>query len=99
MRRSICYCEPTTAAAGEVNTWKFIYTSAVSLPKNTKLKFDLMSKGRDIDWEIPDANLKKTRNVIYAHTENGKVIQAKEVEIPDSFAPQYEFILPQALPA
>lgn len=99
MRRSICYCEPTTATAGEANTWKFIYTSAVSLPKNTKLKFDLMSKGRDIDWEIPTANLKKSGNVIYAHTENGKVIQAKEVEIPDSFAPQYEFILPQALPA
>lgn len=99
MRRSICYCEPNVAFAGEVNTWKFIYTSSISLPKGTKLKFDLFSKGRDIDWEIPTANLKKTSNVIFAQLENGKILQAKEIETPDSFVPQFEFTLTSELEA
>lgn len=99
MRRSICYCEPSLCRAGETNTWKFTYTSAVSLPKGTRLKFDLMSKGRDIDWEIPSSNLKKSNNVIFAKLENGKILQAKEIEIPESFTPQYEFILPSELEA
>lgn len=99
MRRSICYCEPSTALAGEVNTWTFVYTSAIDLPKGTKLKFDLGSKGRDIDWEIPSVNLKKTSNVIFAQLENGKILQAKEIDVPDRFAPDYEFILPSELEA
>src|SRR5947207_2102390 len=40
MRRSICYCEPAQALAGEYNTWNFVYTSSTSLPKGTKFKFD-----------------------------------------------------------
>jgi len=99
MRRSICYCEPASAQAGEVNTWKFVYTSASSLPKGTRLKFDMSSKGRDIDWEIPTSNLKKTSNVIYAELDNGKTIQAKEIRSTDSFTPDFEFILPSALEA
>ena len=99
MRRSICYCDPSGALAGEVNTWKFVYTSAISLPKGTKLKFDLMSKGRDIDWHIPSSNLKKTSNIIYAKLDNGKILQAKEIETPDSITPQYEFVLASELPA
>jgi len=98
MRRSICYCDPNTASAGETNNWKFIYTTAIALPKGTKLKFDLQSKGRDLDWHVPSANLKKAGNVIYAKLENGKVLQAKEIEVPDSFTPQYEFVLPSQLP-
>lgn len=98
MRRSICYSEPNSAMAGERNTWLFVYTTATSLPKGTKLKFDLQSKGRDIDWELPSSNLKKTNNVIFAHTDNGKIIQAKEVEIPDSYTPHFEFVLPADLP-
>lgn len=99
MRRSICYCDPNSASAGETNTWKFVYTSAVALPKGTKLKFDLMSKGRDIDWHVPSANLKKTGNVVFAKLDNGKVLQAKEIETPDSFTPQFEFTLASELPA
>ena len=99
MRRSICYCEPNTADAGEVNNWKFVYTTALALPKGARLKFDTCSKGRDIDWEIPSSNLKKTKNVIYAYLENGKILQAKEIETPDSFAPQFEFVLPSELEA
>lgn len=99
MRRSICYCEPTAAKAGEVNTWKFIYTSATSLPKGTRLKFDMQSTGRDIDWEIPTANIKKGSNVIYAELDNRKIIQAKEIPSAQGFTPDFEFILPSALEA
>lgn len=98
MRRSICYCEPANAIAGEVNTWNFVYTTSVALPKGTKLKFDFMSKGRDIDWEVPSSNVKKTSNVIYGVLDNGKGVQAKEIEVPDSFAPHFEFILPSEIP-
>ncbi|MBA2369500.1 MAG: DUF3604 domain-containing protein [Candidatus Protochlamydia sp.] len=97
MRRSICYCDPAYALAGESKTWKFIYTASVALPKGTKLKFDLQSKGREIDWEIPSANLKKPGGVIYALLKNGKILQAIEIEVPDSFTPQYEFTLPSIL--
>jgi hypothetical protein len=94
MRRSICYTEPSHATAGELNTWKFIYTPATKLPKGTKLKFDVMSAGRDIDWELPTADPKATANVIYAKLENGKTIQAKKIEYPDRFTPDFEFQLP-----
>lgn len=97
MRRSISICEPTSGLAGATRTWKFIYTTATALPKGTKLKFDLGSKGRELDWEVPTANLKKSGNVIYAKMENGKVIAGKEIELPDSFVPQYEFILPSEM--
>lgn len=99
MRRSICYTEPALAMAGEVNTWKFVYTPSINLPKGARLKFDLMSKGRDIDWEIPTANLKKPKNVIYALLENGKVLPAKEVENKKSLTPYFEFILPAPMQA
>jgi hypothetical protein len=94
MRRSISYCEPNNATAGEVNTWTFVYTSANNLPKGTRLKFDFGTQGRDLDWEIPSVNLKKTSNVIYARLENGKTLQATEIENPEAFTPFYEFILP-----
>lgn len=99
MRRSICYCEPTNALAGEVNNWTFIYTSSVVLPKGTRLKFDMACQGRDIDWEVPSANLKKPSNVFYLELESGKIVQGKEVEKPDSFTPDFEFVLPTALEA
>lgn len=99
MRRSICYCEPNRASAGEINTWRFVYTPSIDLPKGAKLKFDLSSKGRDIDWEIPSVNLKKTSNVIFGQIDNGKPIQAKEVESEDSITPSFEFTLPAKLEA
>lgn len=99
MRRSICYCEPNIASAGEINNWKFIYTPSIDLPKGTKLKFDLQSKGRSIDWEVPSANLKKTDNIIYAEIDKHKVLQAKEVESSESFTPAFEFVLPSKLEA
>lgn len=99
MRRSICFCEPNTAFAGEINNWKFIYTSSTALPKGARLKFDPASKGRVIDWEIPSANLKKGNNLIYALLENGKVLQAKEIEVAGRLTPEFEFTLPVDVPA
>lgn len=99
MRRSICVCEPGHALAGEAITWKFIYTPSVNLPKGTRLKFDLQTKGRDIDWEIPTANLKSEDGVIFALLGNGKIIQATEVNVADQFAPLYEFVLPSVIEA
>lgn len=99
MRRSICYCEPSTATAGEINTWSFVYLPSIDLPKGTKLKFDMQCKGRDIDWEIPSANLKKTSNVIFAKMPKFKVINAKEIESSYSVTPSFEFVLPAKLEA
>lgn len=99
MRRSICYCEPNQASAGEIRTWKFIFTTATSLPKGAKLRFDLQSKGRGIDWETPSVNLKSGSNVIYAQIGKGAPIQGKEVQVADSIVPQFEFILPTPVPA
>ena len=65
MRRSICYCEPSAALAGEVSNWKFIYTTANNLPKGAKIRFDLGSKGRPNDWQIPHTNLKEKSNLIW----------------------------------
>lgn len=99
MRRSICYCEPSLALAGDISTWKFSYTTATALPKGTKLKFDLQSRGREIDWELPSANPKDKENLIWAETANGKAIAAKEIERPDEFTPAYEFVLPAEVKA
>lgn len=99
MRRSICYCEPNSAQAGESRTWKFIYTPSATLPKGSKIRFDMQSSGRDIDWEIPNTNLKKAEGAVYADLGKGKILQAEEIDIPGSFAPLYEFILPAALEA
>ena len=97
MRRSICYSEPSVARAGQTATWKFHYTTATALPKGTRLKFDLQSKGRDIDWEVPGTRLDEDANVIYGELENGTILQAEEVETPDSIVPQFEFVLPSPL--
>lgn len=99
MRRSICYCEPSLVSAGESNTWKFVYTPSIDLKKGARLKFDLLSKGREIDWELPIANLKKDGNLIFLVVPPKKIVAAKEVESKDSVAPLYEFILPQDVEA
>lgn len=94
MRRSISYAEPKTALAGETKTWKFIYTPANDLPKGARLKFDLGSKGRVFDWEIPQTNLKSKKNLIWMQIPSKKPLNAVEVPTPESTLPQFEFILP-----
>ncbi len=94
MRRSICSCEPSLVFAGDSPNLKFSYTTAVAIPKGAHLKFDLLSQGRAIDWQIPQTNLKEKENLIYAELPDGKSLAAKEIETPDSFQPSFEFILP-----
>ncbi|MBJ7449796.1 MAG: DUF3604 domain-containing protein [Parachlamydiales bacterium] len=97
MRRSICLCEPHSALAGETSTWKFVFTTANSIPKGARLKFDLLSKGRTMDWEVPSTDIKKATSVIWAFIDPAKPISAKAVETADSIVPQYEFALPSEL--
>lgn len=97
MRRSICYCEPHVALAGELSTWQFVYQTSTALTKGARLKFDLLSEGRGIDWEIPKAGGKATSNSLYGLFEEGDVLPATEVERPNSFVPQYEFVLDRPL--
>lgn len=99
MRRSICVCEPSFALAGEEKNWHFTYTPSTNLPKGTRLKFDIQSKGREIDWEIPSTNLKNNGGVIYAQIDNGKILEAEEIELPDQIVPQFEFVLQNGLEA
>lgn len=97
MRRSICYCEPSQALAGSTSEWKFIFTTAHSLPKGAKLKFDMQSQGRSIDWEVPSHQAKATENVIYGYMEDTKPLFPKAIDVPDSYVPQFEFTLPKGL--
>lgn len=99
MRRSICISEPSYTFAGESNTWKFAYTTATNLPKGTRLKFDLLTKGREIDWEVPQTNLKDKENVIWGEMPDEKVVPAQEIEIPDHFTPSFGFTLPSEIKA
>lgn len=99
MRRSICLCEPSVALAGEVNTWKFVYTSATNLPKGTLLKFDLGSQGRPIDWEAPDSSARGVSNNVAAYIKEDKLIRPKIVENKETLLDDYEFTLPSAVAA
>lgn len=99
VRRSICYCEPSMALAGEVSTWKFVYTTSQTLEKGAALRFDLTSKGREIDWEIPVADPKAKGNLIYGIANEKALHYAEEVEVPNQFAPQFEFVLTETVNA
>lgn len=94
MRRSICFCEPNHALAGTQASWKFSFTTASQLPKGAKLRFDLSSKGRPIDWQVPSTSLKDKTNTIWAETPSGKTISATRVDDPQSLTPSFEFTLP-----
>lgn len=99
MRRSICFCEPNLAYAGNVSTWKFCYTPSTNLPKGTKLHFDLLSKGNETDWQLPQTNLKDNENLIWLELSDRKILGAQEVELKDRFVPIYEFTLPSEIKA
>lgn len=94
MRRSVSYCEPNAALAGDVATWKFLYTTATNLPKGTKLRFDIHSKGRPIDWQIPQTNLKDRANLIWVELPGGKIVGGSELPHPQLLTPSFEFVLP-----
>jgi hypothetical protein len=98
MRRSICYCEPGAALAGETSNWKFTYTTANHLPKGTKLLFDLGSKGRPMDWQIPKTSLKEKANLIWVEVPGAKApITGSEIQHPQTLTSSFEFALPTEL--
>ncbi len=99
MRRSICLTEPNVSYAGEIFSWKFTYTTAINLPKGSRIKFDIQSKGREIDWETPDVNLKEKRNLIWGVLPDGKTIAAKTLDSAESIVPDFEFVLPSEIKA
>ena len=99
MRRPICHIEPSVSYAGEVSNWKFIYTTSINLSKGTRIKFDLQSKGRVLDWQIPDTNLKGKGNLIWALLPNEKIIAAKALTSKENIVPDFEFILPSEIKA
>ncbi len=98
-RRSICLTEPNISYAGEIFSWKFTYTTAINLPKGTRIKFDIQSKGREIDWETPQVNLKEKKNMIWGILPDGKTISAKALESAESVVPDFEFVLPSEIKA
>ena len=97
MRRSICHCEPSHALAGETATWQFVYTTANQLPKGTKIRFDLDSGGKSVDWQIPSANLKEKSNVIWAEIDESKPIAATESANSKPGIHSFEFIVSSEL--
>ncbi|WP_348663770.1 DUF3604 domain-containing protein [Chlamydia vaughanii] len=99
MRRSVCYVNPSVARAGQISTWKFLYSPVDDLPEGTKLKFDLGSQGRPIDWEAPSIDLQQPRNTIYAEMPRGDILKAVAIPIPHSPTFQYEFTLPHEVEA
>ncbi len=95
MRRSICYCEPSAALAGETSTWKFIYTTANHLPKGAKIRFDMESRGRAIDWQVPHTNLKDKKNLIWLEIPGHKdPIAAVQTQNTQASAAMYVFTIP-----
>ena len=96
MRRSVGYCEPNIAYAGQISNWQFVYNTASTLPKGTKLKFDLLTHNSPFDWQLPQTDIKKKGNLIWGQLPNGKAIVAKQ---NSKMPTQYEFTLPLEIPA
>ena len=59
MGRSICYTDPKYPKAGEVSTWKFVYVTANDVPKGTLIKFDMLTQGDLLEWQLPQIDPKK----------------------------------------
>ena len=99
MRRSLCQTQPSFALAGQIRTWKFLYTTASSLPEGTKLKFDMMMQARPTDWEIPESDPSEKENRIWMKLPDETEVFAEEVYLPNQYAPSFEFTLPAEVEA
>lgn len=98
MARTICYTSPSVAYAGDPDNWTFVYIPGHVLPANAKLKFDLLSQGRPIDWDLPSTNT-ATANCIYLVLPNKKKVVAEKLEDRVTGAIQYEFTIPNKIEA
>ena len=99
MRRPTCQIEPNIAYAGETSTWRFLYTPTTTLSKGARIKFHLQSLGREIDWEIPQVDLKEKTNLLWGILPNGKTVPAKLIESKEEEIPEFEFVLPSLIEA
>lgn len=99
MRRSISFCEPNVTAVGEKSNWKFVYSTANAIPAGALIKFELSSKGRAIDWQIPQTNPKKKENLIWGELPNKKTVKAELSTDPKTLYPYFEFVLPSEVKA
>ncbi len=99
MRRSICLTEPSVALAGQVKTWKFLFTPSADLPKGTKLKFDLALENRPSDWSLPQTDPSDKENLLWVSLPNQKLVYFEEVDYPNQSAPAYECTLPSEIKA
>lgn len=96
MRRSICISEPNMLFAGQVGTWKFEYTTASTLPKGTKLLFDILSQGRPFDWSVPSTDPKAKKNLIWGECGKQK-LKPTTVKNAKTLSYAFEFELPSEL--
>jgi hypothetical protein len=95
MRRAICFCEPNISFAGNRSNWKFSYTTALNLPEGSRLRFDLLSDGRETDWEIPTVDPKGKGNLIWAVLPDKKIIYPTLIETEGALISSlFEFELP-----
>lgn len=99
MRRSICVSEPNHGFVKQAGTWKFAYTTATALPKETRLLFEIQTRGRPMDWEVPSTNPKEKKNAIWLQLPNGKTVASKEVLKKNAITPDFEFVLPTEVKA
>lgn len=99
MRRSICFTEPKYVFAGQTTTIKFVYSPANNLPKGSRLKFDPLSKGKEIDWEIPQAGTKGSGCPLTLLMPQGTIVSPKAIQGKSKICPQYEFVLPHEVKA
>ncbi|MDE3055151.1 MAG: DUF3604 domain-containing protein [Verrucomicrobiota bacterium] len=97
MRRSICTAEPSFVLAGTTATWKFTYTTSTPLPKGTKVRFDLGSRGRPLDWQVPQTDPKATTNRIWMEIKGAKPIAASSHRHPETLIVSFDFTLPQEM--
>ncbi len=94
MRRSICISEPKTVLAGQPSTLKFSYLPANNIPAKTLLRFDTLTKGRDIDWQLPQTSTKKNENAIWLVMPDQKVVLGTAFEDELGIPSQFQFQLP-----
>jgi hypothetical protein len=93
MRRSICTTTPSSLFAGEIVTLRFSFTTAMPLPKNTKLRFDLLSTGRESDWEVAETDPKQKSNFISCVLPNERPVDVCR-EATDPLHTIYSMTLP-----
>ena len=95
MKRSICYTEPPFAVAGTKGCWSFVYIPNITLPKESVLRFDLLSSGRPFDWELPKT--KGKNNVIYIQKEGSDdIVLMRATKDPAIFEVTLPFDLKEA---